>query len=155
VLDVRLTGHHLWIQLHVNLPLPVCAPCLAYAQALHQADLRFQLILLIPAIAIGVALAAWGLNPRYPDGDWLAFGFGAVIAAVTSFWTLYWIATRTGVKARLLRRLAGEAPPGYASPSDMPGQVTGGARVRFYSPEFHRRFAALNPDCVDTAEADD
>lgn len=149
--DVRhalLVSRHLWLRLRYTLPLPICRLCSSYVETLQRAEQRLELILIAMATPLAAILVDRWLTAVGRQNAWLTFGLGTAALSVGLAWCAHEVVARTHARVWLLRKLDGSAPSGYASHSDAPGEITEAMELRFYSPEFHHRFAELNPHLV-------
>ncbi|MGC9520693.1 MAG: hypothetical protein ACP5HG_02270, partial [Anaerolineae bacterium] len=130
---VLLVNRHLWMRLRYTLPLSICPLCREYLETLRRAERRLELILIAITTPLAVILVDRWLNAIGRQDDWLTFALGAMVLSVGLAWILHEVLVRGDLRARLLQRLDGEALSGYASDSDMPGEVTDAMGLRFYS----------------------
>ena len=150
--ETDLVHNFLWIQVHMILSLPICKLCDGYVKRLHQAELQLQLLLVALLAPLSAIVIDARLDPSGRADDWIAFGIGSAVLTLVLARISSYVLGRTGLGNRLLRAMVGDAPPGYAGDSAVPGEFVRGAHIRFCSPEFHRRFAELNPHLVEEGQ---
>jgi hypothetical protein len=112
-------------------------------------DNRYTFIVYAISFVITLLLTAPFLFQDGLDGDVLvAWPIISIFVAVMVMIVLGIVLRAIGVERRFKVGQIGEPPAGYASDSGYPATLTGLRTMRFYNEDYHRRFAAVNPDLV-------